>query len=232
MRVNKLFLSSVLTLSLYSMAYADSGLFVGVNVGVPITVPEYQGQIANSSNLFPTSGIGWAVGAEVGYKLMFGNIIGLRVYADYYYNQSYGDKLTTSFMNIPNSSLNLDATITQHLINANIDFLFNPLSGLGIYIGIGLGWQGYAPAYTYNANVIMNVNGDINNGLKGGFSLPINMGLNFNFGSHTVSLGAKIPTLGYDYAIDSGGGLVGGFLGNGTVGLRTYIVKVGYSYTF
>lgn len=79
MRVNKLFLSSVLTLSLYSMAYADSGLFVGVNVGVPITTPEYQGQIANSSNLFPTSGIGWAVGAEVGYKLMFGNMIGLRV---------------------------------------------------------------------------------------------------------------------------------------------------------
>ena len=142
MRVNKLFLSSVLTLSLYSMAYADSGLFVGVNVGVPITTPEYQGQIANSSNLFPTSGIGWAVGAEVGYKLMFGNMIGLRVYADYYYNQSYGDKLTTSFMNIPNSSIDLDATITQHLINANIDFLFNPFSWLGIYIGIGLGWQG------------------------------------------------------------------------------------------
>ena len=84
-------------------------------------------------------------------------------------------------------------SISQHLVNANIDVLFNPLSWLGVYVGIGVGYQGFAPVYSVTSPNPQNpqpATTTTDEGVKGGFSLPLNVGLNFNLGeSHTLNVG-------------------------------------------
>lgn len=76
--MKKILISSALAASLFGVAQAQtSGLFVGVNAGVPITTPSYGPAIPNSS-MFPTSGIGWAVGLDVGYKQVLSENYGLK----------------------------------------------------------------------------------------------------------------------------------------------------------
>ena len=231
--MKNLLISSVVAAGLLGgIANAKSGAFVGVNVGVPITTPEYKGGLRTGSEQFPNSGVGYALGVDLGYKQMFGEgMFGLRYYVDYYFSQSFGSKTTQ----IAPTSLDvtIDATISQHLVNANIDVLFNPLSWLGVYVGIGVGYQGFAPVYSVTSPNPQNpqpATTTTDEGVKGGFSLPLNVGLNFNLGeSHTLNVGAKIPLVGYDYSIAS---FMNTPIPDSSVGLRSYIIKVGYSYTF
>ena len=232
--MKNLLISSVVAAGLLGgIANAKSGAFVGVNVGVPITTPEYKGGLRTGSEQFPNSGVGYALGVDLGYKQMFGEgMFGLRYYVDYYFSQSFGSKTTQ----IAPTSLDvtIDATISQHLVNANIDVLFNPLSWLGVYVGIGVGYQGYNPIYTITATqdatgATVGTTED-HQPVRGGFSLPLNVGLNFNLGeSHALNVGAKIPLVGYDYSIAS---FMNTPIPDSSVGLRSYIIKVGYSYTF
>ena len=231
--MKNLLISSVVAAGLLGgIANAKSGAFAGVNVGVPITTPEYKGGLRTGSEQFPNSGVGYALGVDLGYKQMFGEgMFGLRYYVDYYFSQSFGSKTTQ----IAPTSLDvtIDATISQHLVNANIDVLFNPLSWLGVYVGIGVGYQGFAPVYSVTSPNPQNpqpATTTTDEGVKGGFSLPLNVGLNFNLGeSHTLNVGAKIPLVGYDYSIAS---FMNTPIPDSSVGLRSYIIKVGYSYTF
>ena len=228
--MKNLLISSVVAAGLLGgIANAKSGAFVGVNVGVPITTPEYKGGLRTGSEQFPNSGVGYALGVDLGYKQMFGEgMFGLRYYVDYYFSQSFGSKTTQ----IAPTSLDvtIDATISQHLVNANIDVLFNPLSWLGVYVGIGVGYQGYNPIYTITATqdatgATVGTTED-HQPVRGGFSLPLNVGLNFNLGeSHTLNVGAKLGLIKYDYVSDAG-------MLSGTSTLNSYIIKVGYSYTF
>ena len=231
--MKNLLISSVVAAGLLGgIANAKSGAFVGINVGVPITTPEYKGGLRTGSEQFPNSGVGYALGVDLGYKQMFGEgMFGLRYYVDYYFSQSFGSKTTQ----IAPTSLDvtIDATISQHLVNANIDVLFNPLSWLGVYVGIGVGYQGFAPVYSVTSPNPQNpqpATTTTDEGVKGGFSLPLNVGLNFNLGeSHALNVGAKIPLVGYDYSIAS---FMNTPIPDSSVGLRSYIIKVGYSYTF
>ena len=62
---------------------ANTGLFVGVNAGVPITTPKYSGTIATKASTFPTSGVGYTLGVNVGYKSELTSSQGLRYYLWY-----------------------------------------------------------------------------------------------------------------------------------------------------
>ncbi len=189
-----------------------SGLFVGVNAGVPITTPSYSGFTGVKDN-FPTSGIGWAVGLDVGYKQVLSENYGLKYYISYNYNQSKGSK------DNPVPFGKVDADINQHLITANVDYYFNFTPAFGAYIGIGVGYQQYDPTWK-----VMGQN--ISQGAKGGLAVPVNVGLTYNFNDASqILLGAKIPLVAYDYKSTNP-------MAQGTATLRTYIVQIGYNYTF
>ena len=231
--MKNLLISSVVAAGLLGgIANAKSGAFVGINVGVPITTASYSGAIAAMQDYLPKSGVGYALGVDLGYKQMFGEgMFGLRYYVDYYFSQSFGSGQQgfPSFDPGAGITTTIDAAISQHLVNANIDVLFNPLSWLGVYVGIGVGYQGFAPVYSVTSPNPQNpqpATTTTDEGVKGGFSLPLNVGLNFNLGeSHTLNVGAKLGLIKYDYVSDAG-------MLSGTSTLNSYIIKVGYSYTF
>ena len=234
--MKNLLISSVVAAGLLGgIANAKSGAFVGINVGVPITTASYSGAIAAIQDYLPKSGVGYALGVDLGYKQMFGEgMFGLRYYVDYYFSQSFGSGQQGFPSFGAGITTTIDAAISQHLVNANIDVLFNPLSWLGVYVGIGVGYQGYNPIYTITATqdatgATVGTTED-HQPVRGGFSLPLNVGLNFNLGeSHALNVGAKIPLVGYDYSIAS---FMNTPIPDSSVGLRSYIIKVGYSYTF
>lgn len=211
--MKKFLISSALTASLLCVANAQSsGLFVGVNAGVPITTPSYSG-FTGVKDSFPTSGIGWAVGLDVGYKQALSENYGLKYYISYNYNQSKGSKDNAQ----PLGKVNAD--INQHLITANVDYYFNFTPTFGAYIGIGVGYQQYDPTWK-----VMGQN--ISQGAKGGLAVPVNLGLTYNLNDkNQLLLGAKIPVLAYDYESKSQ-------TIQGTATLRTYIVQIGYNLTF
>lgn len=213
--MKKILISSVLSASLLCVANAQSsGLFVGVNAGVPITTPSYSG-FMGMKDKFPTSGIGWAVGLDVGYKQALSENYGLKYYISYNYNQSKGSK--------DNGLLGggkFDADINQHLITANVDYYFNFTPAFGAYIGIGVGYQQYSPTWKMAGM-------SISEGAKGGLAVPVNLGFTYNFNDkNQLLLGAKIPVLAYDYESKSNPAT------QGTATLRTYIVQIGYNLTF
>lgn len=210
--MKKILISSALAASLLCVANAQSsGLFVGVNAGVPITTPSYSG-FTGVKDSFPTSGIGWAVGLDVGYKQALSENYGLKYYISYNYNQSKGSK---------DNGLagKVDADINQHLITANVDYYFNFTPAFGAYIGIGVGYQQYDP--TWKTGMM-----SISAGAKGGLAVPVNLGLTYNLNDkNQLLLGAKIPLVAYDYESKSNPM-------SGTATLRTYIVQIGYNLTF
>ncbi|WP_334088364.1 outer membrane beta-barrel protein [Helicobacter typhlonius] len=194
----------------------SNGLFVGVNAGVPITTPSYT-EFIGLKDKFPTSGFGWAVGLDVGYKQALSENYGLKYYISYNYNQSKGSK------DNPVPFGKFDADINQHLITANVDYWLNFTRSFGAYIGIGVGYQQYDPTWK-----VMGQN--ISQGAKGGLAVPLNVGLTYNFNDASqILLGAKIPLVAYDYESDTNPMLP---MANGTATLRTYIVQIGYNYTF
>ena len=212
--MKKILISSVLSASLLCVANAQSsGLFVGVNAGVPITTPSYSGFTGLKDN-FPTSGIGWAVGLDVGYKQALSENYGLKYYISYNYNQSKGSK------DNPQPFGKVNADINQHLITANVDYYFNFTPAFGAYIGIGVGYQQYNPTWK-TAGM------SISEGAKGGLAVPVNLGFTYNFNDkNQLLLGAKIPLVAYDYESKSNPAT------QGTATLRTYIVQIGYNLTF
>nr|QGT50522.1 hypothetical protein Helico5904_1940 [uncultured Helicobacter sp.] len=214
--MKKIMLSVALSASLLSVASAQSsGLFVGINAGVPITTPTYGPALQTMKSLLPTTGTGWAVGLDLGYRQALSNNMGLRYYLSYNYNQSKGSK---------DNGLagKAEADINQHLITANIDYWVNFTRAFGAYIGIGVGYQQYNPTWKIGGVVPMPTEA------KGGLAVPLNVGLTYNFNdAHQILLGAKIPLLGFDYQITQP---VIGDVKAAT--LRTYIVQVGYNLTF
>ena len=211
--MKKILVSSALAASLLCVSNAQSsGLFVGVNAGVPITVPKYSG-FGTMEDLFPTSGIGWGAGVDVGYKQAFSESSGLRYYVSYFYDQSKGSK---------DNGLagKTDADINQQLITANVDYWLNFTQSFGAYIGVGVGYQQFDPTWK-------TMGMSISNGKKGGLAVPVNIGLTYNFNEkNQILLGAKIPLVAYDYESSIMPGQ------NATASLRTYIVQVGYNLTF
>ena len=111
-------ISAILALFISGVsAESKSGVFAGVNVGVPITTNDYSGYLKNA---LPTSGVGYALGINVGYKQMFNENMGLRYYVDYNFNQSFGSKSGTTSYSVNASS---DATISQHLISTQSNLI-------------------------------------------------------------------------------------------------------------
>ena len=221
----KKFISGILALGLLSIANAEeSGFYVGANVGLPIASINY-GNIpvsdfilpvlggvngvlgalsgAELSDLAPSSGFGYTIGLETGYKMMFNEQFGVRGYVDYYFGQAFGSKDLMGNK--------IEVTQLQHLVALNADAIYAPIDLISIYLGIGVGFQGFS-----NDIKAGNLKGEF----VGSFALPINVGVNFNFGASTVSLGAKIPILSGD------------LIQNTKANVRNYIIKLGYSYTF
>lgn len=217
--MKKIVMSVALSASLLSVASAQSsGLFVGVNAGVPITVPSYSDlglglQGMGGKDLFPTSGIGWAVGVDLGYKQALSENKGLRYYLSYNYNQSKGSKDNGIYGK-------MEADINQQLITANVDFLYSFTQSLGAYIGLGVGYQQFNPTWKMSGT-------EITAGKKGGLAVPLNIGLTYNLNdAHQLSLGAKIPLVAYDYENRKTPTM------EANAALRTYIVSIGYNLTF
>lgn len=210
-------------------AQDKSGTFFGVNIGASIANPAYNGgiEVLADSWYLPTSATGWALGLELGYKQMLNQKIGVRYYVDYYYGSASGQKKgELGFV-----ALTTEATIAQHHIAANIDALLYLTQRFGVYVGVGVGYQGYDLSYTFNGNSNFTggsgtATGTLHmptDGLKGGLAIPINVGLMLDVGENgQLTLGAKIGTLGYDYALDNAN----------EIGLHSYIVKLGYNYRF
>lgn len=185
-----------------------NNLFVGVNAGIPITTPKYSG-LDMIQSMFPETGIGYSLGINVGYKSNLGPNDGLKYYLEYIYSESYGEKS------------GLKADINSQLITLNADYYYNFTDLFGVYAGLGIGYVSYNPKYTMP---LMQQMVSIGGGAKGGFALPLNLGLSFSINQHHgLSLGAKIPLIGYKYKISNT---------NASVKLSTYIISVGYNYTF
>lgn len=196
-------------------ANQSSGVFVGANFGVPVTVPEYFGSISKMKSDLPTTGVGYSISINVGYKQLLSQNMGLKYYLDYNFNESFGKSSGGTLFS------KVDAKIAQQLITANVDYFYNPTDLFGMYIGIGLGYQGFRPIYTTTLKAT-SITNTIGSGLQGGFALPLNLGFTFNVSaSHQIILGAKIPVASYNYKESFS-----------TIKLSSYIVHLGYNYTF
>lgn len=204
----------------------SSGFFAGINAGVPITTPSYSGALGNIKNALPKTGIGYAVGIDLGYKQAISENYGLKYYLSYNYNQSYGDK---SGGGEALQISKVKADIQSNLITANVDFWYNFTKSFGAYLGVGVGYQSFKPNWKPTTPM-----GELKLGgsQKGGIAVPLNVGLTYNFNdAHQILLGAKIPLIAYDYKTDVA--LIPTQPAQeGTSTLRTYIVQIGYNLTF
>lgn len=211
-------------------AAQNSGVFLGVNAGVPITTPTYGGGLAVIKQALPSNGIGYAVGVDLGYKQALSKNMGLKYYLEYNYSKSKGKKEGSSIQLINK----VDANITADLLTLNIDYYFNPVDLFGIYVGIGVGYQSFKPTWDYVG--MGNTTGSVGGKTKGGLAVPLNVGVTFNISDgNQILLGAKIPLVAYDYkteipAVFSGGAATS--MAPANVKLKNYIVQVGYNYTF
>ncbi|PAF45458.1 outer membrane beta-barrel protein [Helicobacter sp. 11S02629-2] len=228
-----------LVIALSSAGYAKSGVFVGGNLGLPITAATDIPSLVQP--FIPTTGVGYTVGVNVGYKQDLTTEMGLKYYLSYNFSQSFASKAIGPIEN--------KADILNHLVVANVDYFYDFDKMFGAYVGIGLGYSDYSGSFNI-ANIA-------DFGISGGsFALPINVGVNFNINeSNTISLGAKIPVLGTDVnvlgataqkvqALQNGGGESSSSSSTTTDGepaalqvikggtLRNYIIQLGYTYTF
>ena len=194
-----------------------NNLFVGVNAGIPITTPKYSDLDMMLQSMFPETGIGYSLGINVGYKSNFGPNNGLKYYLEYIYSESYSEPVAKDVKDVK-------ADINSQLITLNVDYYYNFTNVFGVYAGLGIGYVSYNPKYTMPQTPIMPSTIELT---KGGFALPLNLGLSFNINKHHgLSLGAKIPLIGCKYKVSFPGA------DNASVKLSTYIVSVGYNYTF
>lgn len=171
-----------------------SGVFAGVNAGVPITTPDYSGSLSNIKSILPTSGIGYNLGVSLGFRQALNESMGLRYYVEYDFNQSFG-----SGSGNMNGAMKVDtkASINQHLITLNVDYYYNFTSAFGAFIGVGVGYQSYKPSWTAT---IGGNDTKIGSGAQGGLAVPVNVGVSYNINpQHQITLGAKIPLVAYEY---------------------------------
>lgn len=222
---NKIIASFLVICSLGLASAQESGFFVGVNAGVPITTPSYSGFLSTIDNNLPTIGVGWALGVNVGYQQALSPSFGLKYYVDYNYNESYGDKKGGNFAGISK----VKADLTQQQITANVDFYYNLTSAFAAYLGLGIGYQSYKPTWKPTIPFL----GEMSFGgkQKGGLAVPLNLGVTYDITSaHSVLLGAKIPLVKYDY--DTEVSLPPMPAQSATSSMRTYLVQVGYRFKF
>ncbi|PAF45558.1 outer membrane beta-barrel protein [Helicobacter sp. 11S02629-2] len=230
-------------------AYAKSGIFVGGNVGLPITNPTYDNSVVEE--IAPKTGIGYMLGLDVGYQQAINDKVGFRYYLSYNFSQSFASKSLTSAQagavlaaqngassangmaaaastgtngSVP--SVKSSAVNFNHLVALNVDYYVNFTKMFSGYVGAGFGYTNYhinnttsITAGTKTENHLIAVNGD-------GFAVPINIGVSANLGeSQRINLGAKIPIVSTDVKGGSG-------FGEQSASLRNYIIQIGYSYTF
>lgn len=224
---------SVLALALCGLSVASaeqaSGLFVGIGAGVPITTPSYGGALKSIQDILPNTGIGYNVSLMAGYRQALNQDMGLRYYAEYNYSESYGDGDGTLMGLMPAKT---KADIKQQLATINVDYYYQATSAFSVYAGIGLGYQSFKPSWT--PTIMGAEQNAIGGAQKGGLAVPLNIGASFNVNAHNqITLGAKIPLVAYDYKTSVPGATLGqqGEL-PANVKLRTYIVQIGYNYTF
>lgn len=222
------------------------GIFFGAQVGATFTAASYKAVSYQPATVVrfdlgqtaPDSETGWNLGFELGYKHYFSHTWGINGYMDYIFAQSAGYREGIGFNSFNAPVLNpifttADVSRSTHFITLNLDFFYK-MDRLGVYAGIGLGFQGSsftsknsteAQKQTSGSNVL-NGSETLNSGLKGGFAMPFNIGVTYDINAkNQVALKAKIPLLGYsyDYASEK-------FSGKPT--FRTTIVSFGYSYKF
>ncbi|PAF51896.1 hypothetical protein BKH43_01305 [Helicobacter sp. 13S00401-1] len=232
-----------LVVALSGASYAKSGVFVSGNVGLPITDPTYSTDV--QAALAPSTGVGYMLGADVGYQQQINDKVGFRYYLSYNFSQSFASKNlsaaqvgmlaqanggmangTASAGTNGGASGKISAVNFNHLVALNVDYFINFTKMFSGYVGAGLGYTAYSINNTTNLTVgghaapadIRNISGD-------GFAVPINLGVSLDLGdSQRINLGTKIPIVATD--------VKGGPNNIQRASLRNYIVQLGYSYTF
>ncbi|MWV61872.1 outer membrane beta-barrel protein [Helicobacter saguini] len=167
-------MKKLLAIGALSIAFAQAGVFVGVQGGYDVAAgyasggkfnaPLYDGRTNNS---------GWSVGANAGYELGLG-FFGVRGYLQFDYSQM----LDVSRFHAFDVDFNVDALI---------NFVNSDAFGLGLYAGIGIGYQ----RLMYDLNVVQ-----INSN-----NLPLfaRLGLTFKVLEHSrIDVGVKLPITGWN----------------------------------
>ena len=170
-------LSSVLLVGSSAFAVDDiSNMFVGANIGLPITSSVQNIQSVTNGYIIDPSA-GWLVGAKFGYRKFLSDNFGFNTYLDYNYMRTVG------FEN--------HSTLNQQLILANLDFFYNFNSHFGIYLGLGIGANLLQPYYNAKHE------GDVTRAF---FAMPFNVGFQFDIdNNNTITFGARLPRIGQTY---------------------------------
>lgn len=165
-----------------STSLAQAGVFVGVQGGYDVATgyassgktnaPIYDGRTRNS---------GWSVGGNVGYELDLG-YFGARTYLQVDYSRFIDAPGSDSFHAI-DVDLNADALI---------NFVNSDAFGLGLFAGIGVGYQWLN--YKFEAAGLTLAENNINN-----VPLFARVGLTFKLlGNSRIDLGVKLPIVGWN----------------------------------
>lgn len=201
-----------------SSAFANSsGLFVGANIGVPITNLVNLNSENVTNNFHIGTGAGWLIGAEIGYRHFFSDKFGFNTYVSYDYMQTFSNSGRGGTVNY-----SMDTTLNQQLIAANMDFFYNFTRSFGVYFGLGVGATMLQPSFAISNDSLGNRNQS--DRTSAFFALPFNAGFQFNINeNHTITLGAKIPLLSQNYTSSR--------IPNKEE-IRTYMIMLGYTYHF
>lgn len=214
---------------------SNSGFFVGLDVGAalananwsastyPITVPANTTIRIQMADIAPNSGVGFSIGANIGYKLELGSGYGLRYYIDYRYMQG-SNKRSAQVTLQTATNVDTDLLLRAQMLTANVDFYAQFRGGFGFYAGVGLGYHAVSPRLRVSSTTLQGGGFTEDARYRDYFTLPVNVGLTYNFNrSHQLLLSAKIPLFDYEYSLVRLQGPVKG---------RVYVVNAGYSYLF
>lgn len=212
----------------YESESGESGFFIGIHAGVAYasanwgeaSYPLQAAVRVPLANISPNDGWGFAIGGNVGYKLSLHQNYGFNYYIDYNYMQG-SNKRNAQLTTPVSTNTTTDMLLKSQMITANADFYAQFDNGFGFFFGVGLGYHGVSPRLKVSSTA---ANFTEDGGYRSSFTLPINVGLTYNFStSHQISLLAKIPTLEYEYNLVRLQSPVRG---------RAYIINVGYNFLF
>lgn len=206
---------------------ANSGVFVGVNAGVPITTPSYSGILKDFSSVLPKTGFGFAASVDLGCNQAISDKHGLRYYVEYIYNQSFGSRKGVTIKPPTSGVIKSDtkADIINQLATFNVDYYFNFVDSFGMYFGVGVGYAFFKSKWTFSSSDSSSV---VSRKVKGGLAVPVNVGFMFNVNpNNSIILSAKIPLINYEYKTS-----IAQLQQSGSAKLTTYIVQIGYSHKF
>ncbi|MWV61689.1 outer membrane beta-barrel protein [Helicobacter saguini] len=231
-----------------------SGFTLGVRVGGSFVDANYRGAIYKPASVVeyqlemtaPGSENGYMGGIDIGYRLYIGDNWGLRGHLDYNFSYTNGYKRGQGFST--NNPIITTAEVSRfgHLITLNLDLFWN-YGAFGIYVGLGVGYEGYTftskntsrYAFQHTGTHPLDGSDTLMGSFQGGVALPLNFGISFDINQHNqISLGAKLPILAqkYNYT-QSVSGTSSSALYNPTFSgeipsFRNYIVELGYTFTF